>query len=106
MILASDCYAVAIRLPALERFGLASQMRRSAVSVPSNIAEGHGRRQTREFIRYINIANGSLRELETQVMLARRLHRTDARLIATALSESARVGQMLRSLHRSLESKL
>jgi len=73
MSLAEAAYAVAGLLPDSERFGLSSQIRRAAISVPSNIAEGHERRSRAEYRRFIAIACGSLAELETQLELANRL---------------------------------
>ena len=70
MDLARDCYSAADGFPPSEAFGLAAQLRRSAVSVPSNIAEGRGRGGSREFVRFLNIAYGSACELETQAILA------------------------------------
>lgn len=66
-------YTITKEFPTEEKFGLVSQMRRCAVSIPSNIAEGSARTTYREFIRFIDIALGSLSELETQLILAKRL---------------------------------
>jgi four helix bundle protein len=73
MELAKSIYEITARFPDAERFGLVSQMRRAAVSIPSNIAEGAARGSDGEFIRFLNIARGSLAELQTQVLLARDL---------------------------------
>ena len=73
MLLAEAIYRLTAALPPAERFGLTAQMRRAAVSVPSNIAEGAARGSSAEFARYATIALGSLAELETQLMLVDRL---------------------------------
>ena len=70
MLLAKNIYDLTGRFPAAERFGLISQMRRAAVSVPSNIAEGQARRTTGEFVQFLSNAAGSLAELETQLLLS------------------------------------
>ena len=69
-----EIYQITARFPNDELFGLVSQMRRAAVSIPSNIAEGSGRRNTKEFIQFLYIAKGSLLELETHIEIARRLN--------------------------------
>jgi four helix bundle protein len=70
MQLAGDVYRLSAQFPKHETYGLASQIQRSAVSVPSNIAEGHGRNSPKEFNHFLGVASGSLAELETQLMLA------------------------------------
>lgn len=70
MAIAKQVYAITAKFPAAERFGLVQQLRRSAVSIPSNIAEGHARGTPREFSRFVSIALGSVAELETQLLLS------------------------------------
>jgi len=73
MELVTEVYRVTGSFPDTEKFGLMTQMRRAAVSLPSNIAEGSGRGSDKEFIRFLRIARGSLFELETQIEIAQRL---------------------------------
>ena len=99
-------YKLTFSFPDSERFGLVSQMRRCAVSIPSNIAEGHARLSTREFVRFISIALGSLAGLETQMHIAKELGflRQDT---AAELSQTMdRLGKQLRSLTKSLQLRL
>jgi four helix bundle protein len=100
--LVAACYALSQTFPPDERFGLTSQLRRAAVSVPASIAEGHGRGSTKAFLQYLWIANGSLAELETHILIAERLEivsRSETRAIHDALRE---IGRMLTGLRRSL----
>lgn len=71
--LVKDIFSITSSFPKSEQFGLTNQMRRASVSIPSNIAEGHVRNQTKEFCRYLNISLGSCAELETQVIIAKEL---------------------------------
>ena len=98
MDLTTMVYDALKTFPPKEEYGLSSQMRRSSVSIPSNIAEGYGRNSTLDYCRFLQIALGSAYELETQVELARRLDYVDndtANKLTTQLTE---VGRMLNSL--------
>ena len=95
---ASKCF------PRDEVYGLISQLKRAVVSVPSNIAEGQGRRTSNEFIHFLYIANGSLREVETQVVIAQRLGLVAEDRKRDLLSQSAEVGRILYGLIKSLET--
>ncbi len=91
--------------PKEEIYGLTSQVRRSAVSVPSNIAEGQGRTSTRDFLNFLSIAAGSLCEMETQLLIAQRLHYLPPAVVADPLDRSAEVGRLLHGLQRALTRK-
>ena len=91
--------------PAEERFGLKSQLRRAAVSVASNIAEGAERRTTGEYLHSLSIARGSLAEAETQIILARRLEFFSQDQEEPLLLRSEELSKMLGGLMRSLESR-
>ena len=102
MELAELVYRVTASFPDTERYGLASQSRRAAISIASNIAEGCGRRSRRDFRRFIDIAYGSLTELETQILLSRRLGFVTAPEFASVRELSEQTGQLLNGLRRSL----
>jgi len=89
-----------------ELFGLTSQLRRAAVSVPSNIAEGRSRRTTREFLNFLSIAYGSLAEIETQLMLAQRLNYLNADLVESLLCASSEIGRLINGLSAALRERL
>lgn len=95
-------YKLVHELPKEERFSLADQMRRASISIPSNIAEGHGRHSTKSFIYHLRIARGSLAELETQVLLSVRLDYISERRVEALLSELDEISKMLAGLVRSL----
>jgi four helix bundle protein len=105
MMLAEAVYEVTKRFPQDERFGLISQMRRAAVSVPSNIAEGRGRGSDAELLRFCAIAYGSLMELETQAELARRLGFLPAHELSSIFEHCAEVARMLNALRASLSDE-
>ena len=106
MQLATNIYTLTHGFPKSEVFGLSSQMQRAAVSVPSNIAEGHARDSTKEFLRFISIAMGSLAEIETQLILAQQLNYIEESKLAELLGKTGEVGRMLRGLPHSLKAKL
>jgi four helix bundle protein len=102
MDLAESAHAVCVRLPP-HAASLRSQIQRAAVSVPSNIAEGNGRRSRADYLRYISVAFGSLRELETQLILAARFGYVQSHAVAPALDLANEVGRMLSGLARSIQ---
>lgn len=99
-------YEVTKGFPSEERYGLTSQMRRAAASVPANIAEGRERRSTREFLQFLGIARGSLAELETFLTLSERLGLLQSETGNRLLGESAEINRMLESMMRALERKV
>src|SRR5881628_2710921 len=92
--------------PKEEIYGLTSQVRRAVVSVPSNIAEGQGRTSTREFLHHLSIAYGSLREVETQVLVAQRLGYLPQELTDRLLASTGEVGRLINGLSRSLSERV
>jgi len=104
MQLAGDVYRLSAQFPKHETYGLASQIQRSAVSVPSNIAEGHGRNSPKEFNHFLGVASGSLAELETQLMLAQQFGSLTEDEIGLPLQLSDEIGKMLKGLQKSLLS--
>jgi four helix bundle protein len=103
MDLAVDCYRLTESFPSGEKFGLTAQIQRAAVSVPSNIAEGHGRSITREYLHHLAIAHGSLMELETQVQLSVRLGYGDPEAANGVLEKTTECGRMLHGLIRRMK---
>jgi four helix bundle protein len=106
MDLVSSIYLITKTFPKDETYTLTNQMRRAAISVPSNIAEGRAKRTTRDFMRFINIASGSIAELETQLIIGERLGYMSQEQSQSLLEIVDHVGRMLNKLHASLERKL
>ncbi|HMN29581.1 MAG TPA: four helix bundle protein [Caldilineaceae bacterium] len=102
---AEQIYLVSSAFPSAERFGLTSQLRRAAVSVPSNIAEGAARTGTGEYLQFLSIASGSLAEAETQLILAQRLKMLADDESARLLNLADEISRMLSGLKRSLQSR-
>jgi four helix bundle protein len=105
MDLVTEIYKLSENFPQPQRYGLTSQIQRSAASVPSNIAEGHGRKSTQAYLNHLSIAHGSLMEFETNVEIARRVGYLDERSARSLFDRSAEVGRLLNALHRSLVSR-
>ena len=99
-----NVYRATAGFPGHETYGLTSQLRRAAVSIPSNIAEGQGRQTTRDFLRFLWMAHGSLLEVETQLIIADRLRYLDASALSDLMSSSAEIGRILNGLIRRLNS--
>lgn len=103
MELVKEIYILVKNLPKEETYALSDQMRRAAVSIPSNIAEGYGRKSKVEYSRFLDIARGSLYELETQLQICIMLNYLDIKDTEKAFSLSQEVGKMLNSLITKLE---
>ena len=98
-------YKLTRLFPRDEQFGLTVQVRRAAVSVPSNIAEGQGRHTTREFLQFLSIASGSLKEVQTHVLIAQRLGYLNEEKASQAMNLAEEVGRLHSGLVASLEAK-
>ena len=106
MQLAEDIYRTTESFPNRETYALANQLQRAAVSIPSNIAEGHARSSTKDYLRFTSIAQGSLAEAETQLELAQRLGYIQTPELESLLSDTNEIGRMLHGLRTSLNAKL
>ena len=104
--LACDIYRLTEAYPKREVYGLASQMRRAASSIPSNVAEGHGRGTTRDYLRFVTIANGSLRELDTYFVLSLRLAYISEPQVSSLGAKAQQIGRMLTSLRAALGRRI
>ncbi|WP_246777492.1 four helix bundle protein [Rhizobium sp. BG4] len=103
--LAVDCYELTKGFPREEAYGLTAQIRRAATSVAANIAEGHGREVTGSFVQFLRIAQGSLKELETHMLISQRvglIREVEFRKMTDRCDE---IGRMLRALIRNLQEK-
>lgn len=102
-VLVTAVYRITSNFPQTERFGLVSQMRRAAVSIPSNIAEGWGRHYRAEFIQFLRVANGSRAELETQLMISTDLGFMTQEMLMPLLETTTILGKQILALERSLK---
>lgn len=102
MDLVEEVYKASRDFPREDIYGLTGQIRRAAVSIASNIAEGQGRRTTADFLRHLSIAYGSLREVETQILIARRLKYITQTRLEEVMNLAGEVGRLLNGLMASL----
>jgi len=105
MDLVVDVYRLTRAFPGDERYGLTSQVRRAAVSVPANIAEGYERTHRGDYLRHLSIARGSLAEVETHLAIATRLEFVERQQTLETWNSAQEVGRMLRKLIQSLDPK-
>jgi len=104
--LAVTCYDITKEFPRVEQFGLASQMRRAAISVASNIAEGAARASAKEFVQFLYISLGSASELDTQIEIARKIGLGGPTRLEALQSQASTVSRMLQGLIRSVKTKV
>lgn len=102
MELAKDIYKLSVELPANEKFGLVSQIKRCSISIPSNIAEGAGRNSNKEFKYFLSVANGSAFELQTQLLLIGNLELTDNKKLQPLIELCIEIQKMNYSLQKKL----
>lgn len=106
MDLAVDCYEITHSFPKEELYGMTSQIRRAAASVAANVAEGHGRENTGSFVQFLRVSQGSLKELETYLLLASRLELIDEARTQNLLGATEEIGKMIRSMIRRLQERM
>ena len=100
MALVKQVYEFTAKFPSSEAFGLTAQMRRAAVSIPSNLAEGAARTGAKEFAQFLNVAKGSLSELETQILIAKDLGYAGD--IGEVMNQAEKVSRLLAGLHKKV----
>jgi len=101
--LAAACYEATKQFPRDELYGITSQIRRASTSIPANIAEGHGRDSSGHYVQFLKVAQGSLKELETHILVSQRVGLLDGAGGDVLLGRCDEVGRMLRALIRSIE---
>ena len=106
MLIAKVIYSLTKKLPKVELFGLTNQMRRAAVSIPSNIAEGYSRNSSKDYLRFLSIARGSLAELETQLILCQEINYFSEGEIADCLTKIKEAGKILNAMVNTITSKV
>ena len=105
MDLAEECYLVTRNFPKEELYGMISQISRASASIPANVAEGHGRKTRKEYIQFLYVAQGSLKELETHLILSKRVKLNPSDIIDSILKQCESVGRLLSALIRALENR-
>ena len=105
MSVAEEVYRLTTSFPKDEVYGMTSQIRRAAVSIAANIAEGHGRENSGSFVQFLRMSQGSLKELETHLMLAIRVNLAKTQKVEPLLQKCDELGRMLRSLIRSIQRR-
>jgi four helix bundle protein len=105
MDLVEEVYRLTLSFPRHEIYGLTNQMRRAAVSIPSNIAEGHAREGTGEYLNHVSIAQGSLAELQTQIEISGRLQYLTTEQMTQSLDHAASLARQLHALRNALNRK-
>lgn len=103
MEIAERAYEVTRDFPKSETYGMSSQIRRASVSIPANMAEGYGRESTGSFVSFLRISQGSIKELETHLLLCGRVGLADEPSIAPLLAQCDELGKMLRAYIRSIQ---
>ena len=106
LLLVKETYRLTARLPKQEMYGLTAQMRRAAISIPANVAEGHSRHATRDYIRFLSIANGSLRELDTYCEVCALLEYSGTQDLVTIRRLGNETASLLIKLRQALVRKL
>ena len=106
MTLAERSYQLTAGFPRTEMFGLTSQIRRAAASIAANIAEGHGRENTGSFVQFLRIAQGSLKEVETHLILSERVGLADRAAVEPLVERCEALGRQMRALIRSLQRRI
>jgi four helix bundle protein len=106
MTLAAEIYDLTRAFPREELFGMTSQLRRASVSIAANIAEGYGRQQTRPFVQFLRVAQGSLKEVETHILLCVRVGLADNSAVDRLMERCQLIGKMLVGLIRKLEARV
>ena len=102
MDMVEEVYKVTSKIPEEEKYGLVAQLRRAAISVPSNIAEGYGRITTKEYVKFLAIARGSSSEVETQLLICQRLNYLSTTDILTSVSLIREIGKMISAIINKL----
>jgi four helix bundle protein len=105
MAVASACYVLTKAFPKEEIYGMTAQVRRAAASIAANVAEGHGRESTGSFVQFLRVSQGSLKELETHLLLAAQVHVAEPEAVEPILVRCESLGRMLRRLIRSLQGR-